>query len=596
MCGWGRARLRIRTAAGAFAVTVAVASRSLVGISGLAGGVETPEVGDDTATVTRAFTVSPADAVCTAVPAGAVVIGGPGAARSVSYDVPAGTSVEVRVTCRSGSHFATRAVRLAANDAPGAGVCDDPLGTLGQGAVSRPGRLGSGSGCRSLGRYGNRGSDSRYAGRHTFTMAAAGWVTIDLESTGAGGDRVDAYVVLINGSDPGGGTVLERDDDSGRGFDSRIVRRFLQPGRYTIEATTFGRGDAGTYRLTVAADYRPQIAGNGQPATLLVGTGATVTRTWSYEPLSARLSIVSVSPPNGLNVRIVVDEGTVTLIATASRADDYTVTIRYANGPTSFTQPTGVEAAVVDRSCPPTGDRGYRARQVHHHEPGRGHTSCQAHAPPLCTDRNPWNPGHEHERRDIPRCGDKNTSGGVVDPESLPWSPYDVDSVGNPVLCKEHDHASAGSTPAAKLKWCMEVHRLAVVTWSGGFDMDAWIADYTADTGRRVSAELRRDLEAVQRAVDTQGTILVGTSRYSRPTGRHPLDDAVIRLICGEVVEFGVERGVDAAAKRVGGWAQNRFPSGTVLKGAVKLSTILGFAQTVLGVLWQNFATDAACR
>ena len=46
-------------------------------------------------------------------------------------------------------------------------------------------------------------------------MAAAGWVTIDLESAGAGRDRIDAYVVLINGADLGGGIVLERNDDSG---------------------------------------------------------------------------------------------------------------------------------------------------------------------------------------------------------------------------------------------------------------------------------------------------------------------------------------------------------------------------------------------
>ena len=211
--------------------------------------------------------------------------------------------------------------------------------------MSRPGRLDSSSGCRSLGRYGNRGSDSRYASRHTFTMPAAGWVTIDLESTGAGGDRVDAYVVLINGSDPGGGTVLERDDDSGRGFDSRIVRRFLQSGRYTIEATTFGRGDAGTYRLTVAADYRPLVTGPATP--LRVENGDTVTLRWSYEPRSARVSIAHVDPPDGLDVRIVADDGTVTLIAAASRTATYTVHVAFSNGGTTRTG-----TASVTSYCP----------------------------------------------------------------------------------------------------------------------------------------------------------------------------------------------------------------------------------------------------
>lgn len=275
---------------GDFTLTVDVTSRSRVSISGLAGGTETPEAGDDDATVTSGFTVMPANAVCTAEPAGATVTDGPGGARTVSYDVPAGTSVEVTVTCRSGSHFATRAVQFAADDAPDAAECDDPLGTLRNGAVSRSGRLDSSSGCRSLGRYGGRGSDSRYAGRHTFTLSAAGWVTIDLESAGAGGDRIDAYLVLMNGADPAGGTVLERNDDSGAGLNSRIVRRFLQPGRYTIEATTWGARDVGGYRLTVAADYTPLTP--DQPSGLEVLVGDPILETWGIEPDSAQVSIV----------------------------------------------------------------------------------------------------------------------------------------------------------------------------------------------------------------------------------------------------------------------------------------------------------------
>ena len=141
----------------------------------------------------------------------------------------------------------------------------------------------------------------------------------------------------------------------------------------------------------------------------------------------------------------------------------------------------------------------------------------------------------------------------------------------------------------------MAAHNLKVLAWSSGFGIDASIAEYTAETGRSVSAELRRDLEAVQRAIDYHETILVGTGGYTRPIGRDPLDDAIVQLICGEVVELGVGRGVGAAAKRVGGWAQSRFPSGAVLGGALKLSALLGFAQTALGVLWTNFATDAAC-
>ena len=383
-------------------------------------------------------------------------------------------------------------------------------------------------------------------------------------------------MILLNGASPDGtDTKLTHDDDSGAGFDSRIVRRFLQPGLYTIEATTYGSRDRGAYRLTVAADYSTTVT--GQPAGLFGEVGKPIVGRWTYSPATTtRLSVASVTP-DGLAARVYGDEGNASLTAVAARADAYTVTVRYTNGPHSRTQPTTVTAVVVDRSCPRSD--GHRARQIHHHDPGDGHTDCQAHQPPECEvgPTNLWTPpGGGHGPRNLKGCNHKNNSG-IVDPELLPWSPYDIDSAGRPILCEEHDHMNA-NTPQAKLQECLETHNLKVLTWNSGFDMDTWIAQYTADTGRSVSAELRRDLEAIQRAVENQETILVGTEDYTRPIGDKILDDAIVKLICGEVVEFGVDQGVDAAAKRVGGWARSRFPSGAVLSGALKLGTLLGFA------------------
>ena len=403
--------------------------------------------------------------------------------------------------------------------------------------------------------------------------------------------------MLLNGNTPDGtGAHLEADDDSGFRTDSRISAEFLEAGTYTIEATTYSayfdhspQRSTGDYTLIVAVDYTPRAT--GQPEKLSVRAGAASGETWGYEPDAASAAITSTRP-DWLTASLFSSNGVARLNAASSRVGTHTVTVTYTNGPGTLSQNTTILA--FDGSCPPS-PGGHRARQIHHHANGNGHLGCQAHKPIACeAGLTSWTPsGGGHAPRDLKGCNWKNNSG-IIDPEYLPWSPYDVDGNGNPVLCDDGD-AWGLQDPGDILAECMRVHNLDVVTWSSGFDMDTWIAEYTAETGRSVSAELRRDLEAIQTAVDHQETILVGTEDYARPIGDKRLDDAIVQLICGEVVEFGVERGVDAAAKRVGGWAQNRFPTGRVLSGALKLSTVLSFAQTALGVLWTNFGTDAAC-
>ena len=96
------------------------------------------------------------------------------------------------------------------------------------------------SGCESEGRSG------RYARYYSFTVVQESEVTIDLESS------VDTYLYLRRG-EARSGTVLHENDDVEVwvDLDSRISET-LTAGTYTIEATTFDSGAAGTFTLTVS--------------------------------------------------------------------------------------------------------------------------------------------------------------------------------------------------------------------------------------------------------------------------------------------------------------------------------------------------------
>ena len=85
-----------------------------------------------------------------------------------------------------------------------------------------------------------------YARYYSFTLAQESAVTIDLTSS------VDPYLYLRSG-DARYGTILHENDDVAPGTDtnSRIIAT-LEAGTYTIEATTYAAGQAGTFTLTVA--------------------------------------------------------------------------------------------------------------------------------------------------------------------------------------------------------------------------------------------------------------------------------------------------------------------------------------------------------
>ena len=141
-----------------------------------------------------------------------------------------------------------------------------PVTSLGRlsGTVTRTGRWSSD--CASANRTG------RYARFYSFTLAQAGDVQIDLESS------QDSYLYLLNGSGTGG-TIVTSNDDSGTGNNARITQR-LAAGTYTVEATTFGSGRTGSFTLTVAASG----GGSTCPVTSLGSLSGTVTRTGGWSP------------------------------------------------------------------------------------------------------------------------------------------------------------------------------------------------------------------------------------------------------------------------------------------------------------------------
>ena len=88
-----------------------------------------------------------------------------------------------------------------------------------------------------------RHKSGSYAGYHSFTLTKTTPITIDLESS------VDTYMFLLNTSD----TIIEENDDGGNGLNSRI-KRTLDAGTYTVEATTYGADTTGTFTVKIIGE------------------------------------------------------------------------------------------------------------------------------------------------------------------------------------------------------------------------------------------------------------------------------------------------------------------------------------------------------
>ncbi|MYD34883.1 MAG: hypothetical protein F4W98_13525 [Acidimicrobiales bacterium] len=322
-----------------------------VRISGLADA--TAPAGDaDSATVSTEFDVTPADATCAATPAGATIAPATGAERTVSLEVDKGATVEVTVTCdHNGASHAARA-KLTATPF---GACTSPLGAFGAAGVTVRGTISAQGNCSSAFRRSRTGG-THWARRHVLVLAHPGWVTITLQSAPANSRPLDTYLVILKGDTADGtGAYVAHNDDQGRGHptsrrDSRITRRFLPKGTYSIEATTYyrhgtrGQQTTGDYILHITTDHTP-VPGS-QPTQLRVRNGTTVTSTWAYQPPTAAVS-TSSSFPDGITASLSAASGSAKLTATPSKIGQYAVVVTYANGPESVTKST-----TIDSYCP----------------------------------------------------------------------------------------------------------------------------------------------------------------------------------------------------------------------------------------------------
>ena len=173
--------------------------------------------------------------------------------------LPAGTYTIEATTYgegETGSFILTvRGLGVAAPD-PGAGDCGERLS--GDGSVNGA----WGPGCDSA--VSGRGQ-ARY---YTFSVSRDSEVSITLESEDA-----DTYLYLREGEARSGAHLHENDDHEGSTSRSRIEER-LPAGTYTIEATTYGEGETGSFILTVrglgvaapdpgAGDCGERLSGDG---------------------------------------------------------------------------------------------------------------------------------------------------------------------------------------------------------------------------------------------------------------------------------------------------------------------------------------------
>ena len=128
-------------------------------------------------------------------------------------------------------------------------------------------------GCDSVHRS---GSNASYI---SFTQESSGQVIITLESS------VDTYLYLLQG-EGGSGTVLASNDDYDGGGSNSQITRFLSPGRYTVEATTFSPSVTGEFTLTLSSITVTPVS-LGAPENLTATPSGSTAIDLSWDPPSS---------------------------------------------------------------------------------------------------------------------------------------------------------------------------------------------------------------------------------------------------------------------------------------------------------------------
>jgi hypothetical protein len=208
---------------------VNVSCRDAVEIDGLADHTLT---GTGDISFTDEFTVTPAAAACTTTTG--TITPDTGHNRTLNVTQTAPRTRQATIACtHPGRTPASRTITLAAQQ-----PCNLDLGELATGRVTRSGTIARNAACTSAPHPADpRGAGTHYAQRYTFSLDSPGWVTVSLDATSTSTSRLDTYVVLRKGHGDTG-TYLDSDDDTGPSTDSLLADVFLQPGNYTIEATT----------------------------------------------------------------------------------------------------------------------------------------------------------------------------------------------------------------------------------------------------------------------------------------------------------------------------------------------------------------------
>ena len=254
---------------------------------------------------------------------------GNGANSYLSRSLAAGTyTVEATTFSDSRTGKFRVSMQVAGSAGPGCSVID--LGAISSG--DRASRLGAwAKGCVSQNRSG------KYARFYSFQVSETSDVLIGLNSVDD--PSVDTYLYLISGSSRTG-TVLRRDDSSGDGSNSKIVRR-LSPGTYIVEATTYWSAQTG--RFTIAVEVSKPVASTSAASAYL---GQRVTLSATAPVSEGAVSTYQWQRWNGsgwVNHGFASATSTYSVINNAVEEQVFRVVVRYANGGVALSNPVSVE-------------------------------------------------------------------------------------------------------------------------------------------------------------------------------------------------------------------------------------------------------------
>ena len=283
---------------------------------------------------------------CTADPATATVTAGVGGARTLTASIAVPGSLNVTVTCKAAGHAdGVRRVALTA-----ARPCSEHLGTLATGTVARSGAIAD-DGCVAEGAA--AAHRHRVLRRPTRPLGQTAHLhpqhvrlghrqhRQQLPPTPSRSTPTQCCSKTTAPKAPSShATTTAADADT----DARLTDLFLQPGSYTIEATTKQPQTAGSYDITVEA----VVSGLADSYTATVRTPKTIT--FRYWPPDAQIAVKTAAAEE-LKPTVTTRNGTATVTITPRLVhthEDITVRVRH---PITPERPLG--PVTLTAECPP---------------------------------------------------------------------------------------------------------------------------------------------------------------------------------------------------------------------------------------------------